>query len=93
MCMSDKKGWNQNPPLPRPHLMVDSGGRSFLLGCTCGLPRLRRFFSLFLCLQLLHLYLSLFAAALDFATLLSLLYFPSPYSITEMKQIGWKIMI
>jgi len=31
MYLSDLKGWSQDPPLPRPHLRVGSGGRSILL--------------------------------------------------------------
>ena len=29
--LSDQKGWNQDPPLPRPHLRVGSGGKDTLL--------------------------------------------------------------
>ena len=32
MYLSDQKGWSQDPPLPRPHLRVGSGGESTLLG-------------------------------------------------------------
>ena len=31
MHLSDQKGWSQDPPLPRPHLRVGSGGKSILL--------------------------------------------------------------
>uniref|UniRef100_A0A8V0Y9V1 Myotrophin n=1 Tax=Gallus gallus TaxID=9031 RepID=A0A8V0Y9V1_CHICK len=31
MCLSDRKGWSQDPPLPRPHLRVGSGGKGILL--------------------------------------------------------------
>ena len=31
MHLSDQKGWNQDPPLPRPHLRVGSGGNGVLL--------------------------------------------------------------
>ncbi|XP_048796730.1 transmembrane protein 170B isoform X1 [Lagopus muta] len=31
MHLSDWKGWNQDPPLPRPHLRAGSGGKSILL--------------------------------------------------------------
>ena len=31
MYLSDQKGWSQDPPLPRPHLRVGSGGESFSL--------------------------------------------------------------
>ena len=31
MYLSDQKGWSQDPPLPRPHLRVDSGGEGILL--------------------------------------------------------------
>ena len=31
MYLSDGKGWNQYPPLPRPHLRTASGGEGFLL--------------------------------------------------------------
>ena len=29
--LNDQKGWNQHPPLPRPHLRVGSGGEGILL--------------------------------------------------------------
>jgi len=29
--LNDQKGWTQDPPLPRPDLRVDSGGRGILL--------------------------------------------------------------
>jgi len=32
MQLSDWKGWNQVPPLPRPHLRVGSGGEGILWG-------------------------------------------------------------
>ena len=31
MHLSDQKGWSQDPPLPRPHLRVGSGGKGILL--------------------------------------------------------------
>jgi len=31
MQLSDQKGWSQDPPLPRPHLRVGSGGKEILL--------------------------------------------------------------
>ena len=31
MHLSDQKGWSQDPPLPRPHLRVGSGGKGGLL--------------------------------------------------------------
>ena len=31
MHLSDQKGWSQDPPLPRPHLRVGSGGKDLLL--------------------------------------------------------------
>ena len=31
MYLSEQKGWSQDPPLPKPHLRVGSGGRDFLL--------------------------------------------------------------
>lgn len=31
MHLSDQKGWSQDPPLPRPHLRVGSGGEGILL--------------------------------------------------------------
>ena len=31
MQLSNQKGWSQDPPLPRPHLRVDSGGEGVLL--------------------------------------------------------------
>jgi len=31
MYLSDQKGWSQDPPLPRPHLRVGSGGEGILL--------------------------------------------------------------
>ena len=31
MYLSDWKGWSQDPPLPRPHLRVGSGGEGILL--------------------------------------------------------------
>jgi len=30
--LSDQKGWNQDPPLLRPHLRVGSGGKRYLVG-------------------------------------------------------------
>jgi len=30
MCLSDRKGWRQDPPLPRPHLRVGSEGKGYL---------------------------------------------------------------
>ena len=32
MNLSDWKGWSQDPPLPRPHLRVGSGGEGDLTG-------------------------------------------------------------
>ena len=29
--LSDQKGWSHDPPLPRPHLRVGSGGKGILL--------------------------------------------------------------
>jgi len=31
MYLSDQKGWSQDPPFPRPHLRVGSGGEGILL--------------------------------------------------------------
>ena len=31
MHLSHQKGWSQDPPLPRPHLRVGSGGKDILL--------------------------------------------------------------
>ena len=31
MHLSEWKGWSQDPPLPRPHLRVDSGGKGISL--------------------------------------------------------------
>jgi len=31
MLLSDQKEWSQDPPLPRPHLRVGSGGNGILL--------------------------------------------------------------
>jgi len=31
ICSSDQKGWNQDPPLPIPHLRVGSGSKVTLL--------------------------------------------------------------
>ena len=31
VLLSDQKGWNQDPPLPRPHLRVGSGGKGISL--------------------------------------------------------------
>jgi len=31
MALSDRKRWNQDPALPRPHLRVGSGGKDILL--------------------------------------------------------------
>ena len=31
MYLSDRKGWSQDPPLPRPHLWVGSGGKGTVL--------------------------------------------------------------
>jgi len=31
MQLSDRKGWSQDPPLPRPHLRTGSGSRGILL--------------------------------------------------------------
>ena len=35
MCLSDSKGWSQDPPLPRPHLRVGSGGKGCFAGGPC----------------------------------------------------------
>ena len=72
--LNDKKGWSQEPPLPRPHLR-------FLMK--------ERFFSLFLCPWLLHLGISSFAAAWDFSTLLSLQCFPSHCRVTMGQVDFW----
>jgi len=74
-------------PHLRPHLRVGSGGKAILLEIlhAWGLPRVSSFFPLFLCPWLMHLGLSLLAAAWDFATLLLLLCSPSLYSITVCK--------
>jgi len=34
MPLSDQKGWSQDPPLPRPHLRVGSGGKG-VIGDLC----------------------------------------------------------
>ena len=31
MNLSDRKGWSRDPPLPRPHLRVGSGGEGILV--------------------------------------------------------------
>ena len=69
MHLSDRKGWRQDPPLPRPHLRVGSGGKGISSGDPSlpedltGLLRVSSFFLLFLCLLLSHLSRSLLAAA------------------------------
>ena len=35
MCLSDRKGWNQDPPLPRPHLRIGREGVGGLAGDPC----------------------------------------------------------
>ena len=35
MHRSDWAGWSQDPPLPRPHLSIDSGGKAVLSGYSC----------------------------------------------------------
>ena len=83
MHLSDQKGWSQDPPLPRPHVRVGSGGEGISSGdpyLPGAFQRYVAFFPSFLCPWLPHLGLSLFAEAKDFAALLLLLYFPSCYS-------------
>jgi len=85
MQLSAQKRWSQDPPLPSPHLKVGSGGEGISLGIpACVRPSKGKqiFHPSFLYPWLLHLGLSSFAAAQDFATPLLLLYFLSRYSIT-----------
>jgi len=41
VLLSDRKGWSQNPPIPRPHLRVGSGGEGILLEIPVYLRHLR----------------------------------------------------
>ena len=75
--LKDQKGWSQDPPLPRPHLKVGSGGEGISAGDPClpddfaGLLKVSSFFPLFLSLLLWHLSGSSLAEAWDLAVLLS----------------------
>ena len=61
MYLGDCKGRSQDPPFPRPHLSVGSGGEDVSSGAPCipedfmGLLKVSSFFLLFLCLLLLYL--------------------------------------
>ena len=87
MQLTDQKDWSQDPPLPRPHLRVGSGGKDVLLEIPAYVrpSKGKQFFS-FVSVSMLCLCLCLFVAAEDFATLL-LLYFPSHYSITILCRV------
>ena len=65
MHLSDQKGWSQDPPLPRPHLSVGSGGKGILLEVPAylRLSKGKQILFLFMCLWLLCLGLSSLAAA------------------------------
>ena len=95
MHVSDRKVWSQDPPLPRPYLRVDSGGEGISLANPAYLRPSKGkqifFFCLFVCLflcpwLLLQWGLFSFAAALDCAILLLLLYFPSYYSPISLQK-------
>jgi len=89
MLLSDWKGWSQDPPLPRTHLRVGSGGEGVWLELPTYLRPFKGkqlFFLSFLHPLLLPLGLFLFAVAKDFATLLLLLYFLSYCSITGTQE-------
>ena len=66
ICLSDGKGWSQDPPLPSPHLRAGSGGDGISLEIPASLRPSKGkwlFLSSFLCLWLLHLGISSLAAA------------------------------
>ena len=76
-------GWSQEPPPPRPHLRVGSGGEGTMLESHAYLRPSggKQLFSLSFCITV-HLSLSAHAAAWNSATPLSLLCLPPRYSIT-----------
>jgi len=84
MYLSDWKGWSQDPPLPRPHVLPGSGGEGISLEIPMYLrpSEVSSCSPLFLCSWLLHLSMFSLVSAYDLATLLSLLYFPLCYSVT-----------
>ena len=65
MCVSDKKGWNQDPAFPRPHLMVSRGGNGISLEVPVYLwpSNGKQFFLYFLGLPLFYLSLSSLSTA------------------------------
>jgi len=75
VVLSDRKGWSQDPPLPRPHLRAGSGAEHILSGDPClpeeltGLLKVSSFFILFLLLSCLTG--SVLVVAWDLAALLS----------------------
>ena len=90
MQLSDWKGWSRDPPLPRPHLRVGSGGGG--ISCwrsqtTSGLTRVSSFCPSFLYLWLLCLSSFSFAAGKGFATMLLLWYFASHCTVTNLTPI------
>ena len=94
MYLSGRKGWSQDPPLPRPHLRAGSGSKSISLEIPAclGLSEGKQLLScLFLCLWLLYLSKSSIAVAWEFAALLSLLCFPWHYSVIPVTDTsaGW----
>ena len=90
MQLSDWKGWSRDPPLPRPHLRVGSGGGG--ISCwrsqtTSGLTRVSSFCPSFLYLWLLCLSSFSFAAGKGFATMLLSWYFTSHCTVTNLTPI------
>lgn len=84
--LSDQKGRNEDPRLPRPHLRAGNEGRSIFCWRsppTRGLPKVSSSFRSFL--HPLHLGLFSLAVAKHFAALLLLWHFPSHYIITQCK--------
>jgi len=98
MHLNDQKGQRQDPPLPRPHLRVGSGGEGILFGDLCspegctGFLKVSSSLLIFLCMLLLHLSGS--SLAWDLAALL-LLCFPSCYSevCRQPKILAFKITV
>ena len=85
MNLSDRKGWSQNSPLPRPHLRVGSGGKGILLEIPAYWrpSKRKQFFFLCFCIHSFCIWAWFsFAVSYGCATLLLLLYFLSLYSIT-----------
>ena len=88
MHLSDQKGWSQDPPLPRPHLRVSSGGKDILLEIPTCLrsSRGKQFFSPFISASVsATLGLVFISTAKDFSTLLLSLYFSSCYGVTPVQ--------